>query len=182
MKKIFALCILSLFLFTSIVMGGETNLDGCWDVDISSITSDGVKGFEHNVIKIMQDPGDNRFHGFVSNLPEIEEGRNFSGVVNGKELYITHWDSLSKATLRGKKDEFSGINQALDSDNRASQTSTAIVIKFDDNSCCNGYKDQDETDIDCGGPVCGSCSYGMLCNVNADCMSGDCNVTCQEQP
>jgi hypothetical protein len=37
----------------------------------------------------------------VANLPSSEPGRNFSGIVMGKEVFITHWDSLTKATLIG---------------------------------------------------------------------------------
>jgi len=50
--------------------------------------------------------------------------------------------------------------------------------------CINGFRDEDETDIDCGGS-CTPCVYGKKCNENADCKSPYfCNVrqkTCLER-
>ncbi len=43
-------------------------------------------------------------------------------------------------------------------------------------SCSNGIKDQDESDIDCGG-ICGAnCADGKQCNSNDDCASGHCEA------
>jgi len=36
--------------------------------------------------------------------------------------------------------------------------------------CTNGYKDGDETDLDCGGS-CKTCGYGKMCKSTADCQS-----------
>lgn len=36
-------------------------------------------------------------------------------------------------------------------------------------SCENGEADADETDIDCGGPICERCADGDKCNQNSDC-------------
>ncbi|MBI1971008.1 hypothetical protein HYS47_04630 [Candidatus Woesearchaeota archaeon] len=36
-------------------------------------------------------------------------------------------------------------------------------------NCYNGYRDTQETDVDCGGPDCFGCGYGRRCNVNGDC-------------
>ncbi|CAF1557630.1 unnamed protein product [Adineta ricciae] len=35
-------------------------------------------------------------------------------------------------------------------------------------------KNQDETDIDCGGGKCSKCNNGMMCNVDCDCISDIC--------
>ena len=48
--------------------------------------------------------------------------------------------------------------------------------------CANNVKDQDETDVDCGGNICDPCTEFKLCNVDDDCESGWCkgNVKCFE--
>ena len=44
-------------------------------------------------------------------------------------------------------------------------------------NCTNGVVDQNETDVDCGGPNCFACGPGKLCESNTDCLSGNCNKT-----
>ena len=50
--------------------------------------------------------------------------------------------------------------------------------------CTNGVRDGDESDIDCGGDVCGACTLGDDCGGDDDCMSGICDTlgsnTCEE--
>lgn len=41
-------------------------------------------------------------------------------------------------------------------------------------SCSDGIKNQDETDVDCGGPNCGKCSLNQHCQENTDCLSNQC--------
>ena len=41
--------------------------------------------------------------------------------------------------------------------------------------CLDGVLDQDETDIDCGGAICGDCADGLVCLVNEDCVSQNCS-------
>lgn len=41
-------------------------------------------------------------------------------------------------------------------------------------SCTDGEKDQNETDVDCGG-VCAPCANGLHCLVDADCANGECS-------
>ena len=43
--------------------------------------------------------------------------------------------------------------------------------------CADGVKDGQESDVDCGGPVCGHCLGGKNCDVNSDCLSGVCSTT-----
>jgi len=48
-------------------------------------------------------------------------------------------------------------------------------------SCTDGIKNQNETDVDCGG-VCAKCAAGKLCEVNADCSTALCSAgTCVVQ-
>jgi Cellulose binding domain/HYR domain len=49
-------------------------------------------------------------------------------------------------------------------------------------SCSDGQKDGNETDADCGGPVCQACVNGRVCTVNGDCQSGSCNGGICQQP
>ncbi len=46
-------------------------------------------------------------------------------------------------------------------------------------SCTDGVSNQDETDVDCGGP-CEPCGAGRGCRVSSDCASGWCDATKSE--
>jgi len=51
-------------------------------------------------------------------------------------------------------------------------------------TCSDNIKNQDETDVDCGGS-CSACENGKSCNVNSDCQSGFCYeevCTLENQP
>lgn len=50
-------------------------------------------------------------------------------------------------------------------------------------SCDNGVQDDDETDVDCGGP-CDRCDFGDGCGSGSDCTTGFCGLdsTCNNQP
>ncbi len=42
-------------------------------------------------------------------------------------------------------------------------------------SCSDGWQNQDETDVDCGGSVCGAtCLTGQSCGDGTDCVGGEC--------
>ena len=41
-------------------------------------------------------------------------------------------------------------------------------------NCSDGFVNQDETDVDCGGVTCPGCPGGSACNVDSDCLSGFC--------
>lgn len=45
--------------------------------------------------------------------------------------------------------------------------------------CGDDQQNGNETDVDCGGDDCPKCEIGDDCEVAEDCMSGECNVTCQ---
>ena len=60
------------------------------------------------------------------------------------------------------------IELLLDVDTSSSLTSAA-------QSCGDGIKNQDETDIDCGGITCPKCGDTKGCNQSSDCISGFCN-------
>ena len=49
-------------------------------------------------------------------------------------------------------------------------------------SCSNGIKDNDESDVDCGGTVCPACAIGKNCAADRDCSSGNCvNEICAKK-
>jgi hypothetical protein len=41
-------------------------------------------------------------------------------------------------------------------------------------TCTDAFKNQDETDVDCGGTTCPTCQDLRNCNANSDCTSGHC--------
>jgi len=43
-------------------------------------------------------------------------------------------------------------------------------------SCLDGIRNNDETDVDCGG-LCPGCQLGAACLTGADCLNGDCQLT-----
>jgi len=50
-----------------------------------------------------------------------------------------------------------------------------------DENCYNGLKDQDETDVDCGGKKCSSCEINKRCMMPEDCKSTYCRKgVCQK--
>ncbi len=42
-------------------------------------------------------------------------------------------------------------------------------------SCRDGVRNNNETDIDCGGDLCEPCGMGMICAISRDCISGFCD-------
>ncbi|HDP73397.1 MAG TPA: hypothetical protein ENN46_00345 [Candidatus Woesearchaeota archaeon] len=50
-------------------------------------------------------------------------------------------------------------------------------------TCEDGIRNQDETDIDCGGSICQPCALDKNCNNDSDCISNYClNGTCSVKP
>jgi cysteine-rich repeat protein len=67
----------------------------------------------------------------------------------------------------------------IDSNTGDSATVSVMVRPL---HCFNGARDEDETDIDCGGASCGACSGGA-CTSGSECASGVCSAgVCVEQP
>jgi hypothetical protein len=48
-------------------------------------------------------------------------------------------------------------------------------LKCQPPSCTDGIKNQDESDIDCGGAKCPGCAAGKSCNADTDCLGKGCN-------
>jgi len=57
--------------------------------------------------------------------------------------------------------------------NETNQTANASQ---EEDLCANNIRDQDETDVDCGGSICEPCPEFKNCNVDSDCESGYCHM------
>jgi hypothetical protein len=135
MKNILILSVISFLLFGIPAFAGDVDLSGCWEVEIVGIDSQAQSTDENNHIWIIQGD-DNLFTGWVCNDPlEAEKGMHFSGAIDGKDIYITHWDSFTKAKLKGQGNVFSGINQGQDIDERLGKTSFGTATRVDDGFC-----------------------------------------------
>ncbi len=55
-------------------------------------------------------------------------------------------------------------------------TSTTSSSGMAPSSCTDGIEDGQETDVDCGGPVCPPCQDGQRCVVNGDCVNELCEL------
>ncbi len=83
-------------------------------------------------------------------------------------LLITHWNGGSSSVdkeAKGNTPTGAGLNQT-------NQTTNLTTTNQTVNLCANGIKDQDETDIDCGGSKCTGCAEFKACNVDTDCATG----------
>jgi hypothetical protein len=61
------------------------------------------------------------------------------------------------------------VNDDCDDSNCTGGTCTAFA-------CANAKRDDDETDIDCGGGTCRKCAGGRQCSIGTDCFSGTCDA------
>jgi len=90
-------------------------------------------------------------------------------------LLIIHWRGGSCISDQQKESAQlaeAAINQTNESINASVSTEPSL--------CSNGIKDQDETDIDCGGSTCEPCAEFKQCNVDSDCETDWCrdNMKC----
>jgi hypothetical protein len=70
-----------------------------------------------------------------------------------------------------------GQSCLLDEDCK-SRACDVLTLKCVSNQCADHRLDGPETDIDCGGPVCGSCAVSQKCGSSLDCQSGHiCNAS-----
>ncbi|MBW2990543.1 hypothetical protein KY348_02440 [Candidatus Woesearchaeota archaeon] len=54
------------------------------------------------------------------------------------------------------------------------ETNQTVNASQEANLCSNSVKDQDETDVDCGGSKCDPCGEFKFCNIDSDCIDGWC--------
>jgi hypothetical protein len=82
-------------------------------------------------------------------------------------LLIVHWGDGSCNVEKNKTKETVIPGAGLNQTNQTANTTTQLA-----NLCTNGLKDQDESDIDCGGSKCNGCGENKLCNADTDCGTG----------
>ena len=95
----------------------------------------------------------------------------FDGVLNGNESDVdcggNNCDRCSGGAMcSAGTDCMSGL---------CSATNNRCV----DATCMDGELNGDETDVDCGGPVCNTCSSGLRCLTDTDCDSAVCDEVCR---
>lgn len=121
----------------------------------------------------------------------VDGGTTWTKVgVEGPDWYndTDDWWSGGSTTWRTLSTELTGaagfadvrIRFHFDSDSSVQNEGFAfddVVIRED--VCNNGILDPTETDIDCGGMICGACTDGSDCSVAPDCESSICDAnTC----
>ena len=74
-----------------------------------------------------------------------------------------------------------GLNCSIDSDCTSGYCNTTIgtcqnmsMLPYTMGNCSDGIRNQDESDIDCGGSACGKCEINSSCIRDADCDSSSC--------
>jgi hypothetical protein len=140
MKKMLLLLVVP-FLFVPGTAFAQPNLDGCWLVSFDYIASDGSGGHEDHYIRINHQGGP-LFSAWVMDVCP-EDGAYFSGVIDGKDFYLTHWDSLTFGKVVGNGQAITFVNQAFFPDgfgdpydhNKASETAIGMATRVDDANC-----------------------------------------------
>ncbi|CAF1448739.1 unnamed protein product [Adineta ricciae] len=101
-----------------------------------------------------------------SNVPSCDDGNK-----NQDEMGIDCGGSI--CTARCNLNEVCSNNS--DCSSRNCYTLFKICLA---QSCCDGNQNQDETDVDCGGSICGArCSLNQVCSRNSDCFNKNCHQT-----
>lgn len=93
-------------------------------------------------------------------------------------LVVVLWmrDCQADTTASGGSEQ----DTATQNNNKGNEASAPVVESIE--TCVDNKKNQDETDVDCGGS-CGSCVAGKQCDVNSDCASNICTAgTCTNTP
>ena len=93
-------------------------------------------------------------------------------IMNGNETDIDCGGTCTKCEIG----QGCNVNAECDESNCINHTCTPY-------DCDNGKIGQQETDVDCGGPMCRKCAGGRHCVVATDCASGSCDAatsTCFE--
>ncbi len=83
--------------------------------------------------------------------------------------YFNHCDCSASTTA----ERASGVNTTANM-TAALVNSSATPASPALPNCSDELKNQDETDIDCGGTTCAPCAEGKSCKLNRDCVKGFC--------
>ena len=139
--KLTAVCVSLSILLVAFPALGEPDLTGTWCVSMSTAYSQGdpnppnSPGFfeEEYEIEILEQEN-NALYGvlFHGQVDVGTEFTFFSGVLDGDDISMTHWDSVTRGKLKEKKNkphEISFINNAFDADYRSGKTAVGIAVK-----------------------------------------------------
>jgi len=118
-------------LLAASMASGAVDLTGTWCVDLTSNYSQGLSSTpvldQEEVYEIVIDAqGATGFYGHVDVGTEFTY---FSGIIDGKDVYFTHWDSITTGRLGKNGTEISFVNQAFDADDRSAKTSIGLASK-----------------------------------------------------
>lgn len=131
--------ILPILLFALPVLG-QPDLRGPWCVSMSVANSDGTVTpadfFINEDYEIVIDEQNDTspygvpFYGHV----DVGGGETtyFSGVLDDTTISMTHWDSVTRGTLKKKNNkpmQINFINNAFDADNRSGKTSVGVAVQ-----------------------------------------------------
>ena len=92
-------------------------------------------------------------------------------------------DSSVDDGINSLDDDSATDTEAVDStgDEPTSSEGSSMSDGPGEPSCMDDLFNQDETDVDCGGPTCDPCASGLDCLVATDCIDGVCeDGACQE--
>lgn len=88
----------------------------------------------------------------------------------------TGWTQVSHPLVGAAGSATVRIRIRLDSDGDTEQEGVAFDdVEIREDICRNGIADPAETDVDCGGDICGPCDDGLDCTIDDDCESGICD-------
>ena len=146
--------------------------------DTSTLPNNPEFTYRTNQLRVKLLGRDNETRVF-SYLYTLEEFGTLKSIFNWTASYIENdWFLVNDLNLsNGAKYFFRAKAKnivGLLSDEKSSNGIT-IDVNLKPSNCSNRIKDQQETDIDCGGP-CDQCSEGKICKENIDCKSEYCNA------
>jgi hypothetical protein len=130
---------------------------------------------------------------FTSNADETDDGDvPTTGIVDPATTANTTSTSTSTSTSPADTTaETSGSTAAdtatatttpVDTDTASSghQEDTVVMTSEPAPTCEDGIKNQDESDVDCGGATCPACADGSVCGEDSDCAIASCiDLTCK---
>lgn len=153
-------------------------------VDDSTTFEDPDIGWSPNRVRLAitaTDAESNVSHALVTLQGQLDKQIVFrdyvTNITSGQPFFIQTTPNGSLFLLINNK-RYSFVVQAVNSVGLRSQTTESDGFKLDvsiaPEPCNDGEKNNDETDIDCGGD-CEPCAEGKRCDVNADCATNFCN-------
>jgi hypothetical protein len=181
--KLFFISIVSLFLIMSIasIVSAQSNDCNLWCKIIylftgKIATTGAVTNTECNLIHYKPDcqaagciwlggPDEDAYGNAYGDTPCISPYVCGNGIIENGE-------QCDDGNLNGKTcEDFGLINGVLSCNPDCTFNTANCIVPL----CSDGIKNQDETDVDCGGAICGKCAAGKMCIINSDCITNICD-------